>query len=267
MTKVYSDRVFYENVLGNILSTPISISYSTKHIQTYLHSRSNSLTSRNSFVPFVNERDATGKLLKKDQTKSNPVITKKHASSQEILSKKSNYSNLSNTRNVAFLSAVQPNKSRIKRNRYPSPPVGLYHPQETESTRNTKRTSFMKGNSDSSNTQYVRVASLDRVDHETGNKNLTRRVQGFSMSKQIARNKPEDCKYDDWQKPKVILPEHLSKYKGMYHQSGFAQLSIEKFPKKFMEISKKQEDLIKQKLTELREMEMSLKKKSNWYKH
>lgn len=265
MTRFYTDLLNYEKALENVLSSPISSSYSTKYMQSYMHSRTSSCTSRNSFVPFVNERDSTGKLLGTEESNSRVTTVRKSTTSNQILPSKPKRSN------VAFLSTLPPSSSRIKRAKLSSPPVGCYNPIPSDSIQYIKPSHSSSYNirSHTSKIHHGRVQSLNDVNYNVSYKSIGKKVRTFSMAKQAARyNTHEEFKLNSGilENPGLNLPEYLSKYKGMYHTSSLAKLELYRFPRKFMELSRQQEDLIREKITELRNMETFLKKKSNWYK-
>ena len=265
MTRFYTDLLNYEKAVENVLSSPISSSYSTKHMQSYMHSRASSCISRNSFVPFVNERDSTGKLLGTEESNSRAITIRKSTTSKAILAPKPKRNN------VAFLSTLSPSSSRINRAKFSSPPVGCYNPIPTDSIQYIKPSHSSSSNipSYTYKIHHGRVQSLNDVNYDVSYKSLSKKVRTFSMSKQAARYNPHEeseLKSGALESPRLKLPEYLSKYKGMYHTSGLAHLELHRFPRRFMELSKQQEDLIREKITDLRNMETFLRKKSNWYK-
>jgi hypothetical protein len=265
MTRFYTDLLNYQKAVENVLSSPISSSYSTKHMQSYMHSRASSSTSRNFFVPFVNERDSTGKLLGTEESDSRAITLRKSTTSNEILTIKPKRNN------VAFLSTLSPSSSRIKRKKFCSPSVGFYNPIPTDSIQYIKPSHSYSSNmkSHGSKIYHGRVKSLNEVNYDVSCKSLGKKVRTFSFAKQLARHdahEESNLKSGTLDSPRIKLPEYLSKYKGMYHRSDLAHLELYRFPRRFMELSKRQEDLIREKITELRKMEAFLRKKSNWYK-
>jgi hypothetical protein len=265
MNRFYTDLLNYQKAVENVISSPISSSYTTKHMQSYMHSRASSSTSRNLFVPFVNERDSTGKLLVTEESNCRAITLGKGTTSNKILATKPKRNN------VAFLSTLSPSCSRINRAKFSSPSVGFYNPIAADSIRYIKsfNSCSSKIKSDGSKIYHGRVKSLNEVRYDVSCKSLGKKVRTFSFAKQLARHdahEESNPKSGTLDSPRINLPEYLSKYKGMYHTSELAHLELYRFPRKFMELSKRQEDLIREKITELRKMEAFLRKKSNWYK-
>lgn len=94
---------------------------------------------------------------------------------------------------------------------------------------------------------------------------FSRHYNTLAMDKQLAREKSnEDYDYEEklLRAAKFELPDHLKKFKGIYHQGEFGKQKIDNFPKEFMDVAKDLNENIMKRMEELKEIGKLIKKRA-----
>eukprot|EP00359_Climacostomum_virens_P003488 CAMPEP_0204910320 /NCGR_PEP_ID=MMETSP1397-20131031/8869_1 /ASSEMBLY_ACC=CAM_ASM_000891 /TAXON_ID=49980 /ORGANISM="Climacostomum Climacostomum virens, Strain Stock W-24" /LENGTH=188 /DNA_ID=CAMNT_0052080443 /DNA_START=174 /DNA_END=740 /DNA_ORIENTATION=+ len=126
---------------------------------------------------------------------------------------------------TAFYSTLNKTKSRRQKQIYPSPPLGTYDPTPSYLLTAHQKPFAKISKTDRFANSHRQTQSTDYLDYERVYRMMEKRVSGFSMQRQLARERAE---YDyekeraELYRPALQLPEHLRKFKGLFHVSDFA---------------------------------------------
>jgi len=168
------------------------------------------------FLPFINERNSTGKLIKSELP--NPSFTKTafHVSKNPKPSK--------SHRNVAFFRTISESNARVSKKTNDSLPVGLYNPHYPDKTHLalSKSSRFLSES-------HQRRSSLDYIDlNEVYSKHKVSTQQTINIDKQLSRkiSPPSQFSEQSLYIPSVNLPEYLKKLKGLYHVGELSKSKI-----------------------------------------
>lgn len=197
-----------------ILVSKVGISYTTKNINSSVKADLRSLPIK-SFVPFVQERDGVGRML--------PSLSENTLKKTKVKEPITSHSPPLTRRNsAAFSSTVAKTTSRRQKEIYPSPPIGLYDPTPAYQITAHAKVATKTSNTGRFTNRHRQTQSIDFVDYNQAYKTVGKRVSGFSMQHQLAREKVE---YDyekeraELYRPGLKLPDHLKKFKGLFHIS------------------------------------------------
>lgn len=206
-TEAAADQLF------GILASPLKNSYTTRNIRSSVQTSLN-FQQLEGFVPFVQERDGIGRLL---PSLSEPSLAKSRLKERVVKTTPK----LTRT-STAFSSTVMKTRSRRRKEIYPVPPLGLYDPKPTyqlqHSRKNLKTSKTHRFASWSSHTQSPFYMNYDQVYSI-----LNKRISGFSMQRQLAREKAEhdyDNERAELYRPVLKMPDHLKKFNGLFHVSA-----------------------------------------------
>jgi hypothetical protein len=197
--------------LSVILSKQVKSSYSAHYINDSVQV-SISATSSKAFIPFIQERDGIGRLLPSNSVSCIPKVRRETHKTDLPFRRQ----------NSAFNTTISKTTRRRHRETYPSPPIGLYDPRPAFTLAaypklNTKHSSsirFSKGISQDKST--------DLIDYDRAFQSMQKRVSGFSMQLQRAREKAEhgyEKERAELCRSAFEMPEHLKKFKGLFHVS------------------------------------------------
>eukprot|EP00359_Climacostomum_virens_P005460 CAMPEP_0204909278 /NCGR_PEP_ID=MMETSP1397-20131031/8033_1 /ASSEMBLY_ACC=CAM_ASM_000891 /TAXON_ID=49980 /ORGANISM="Climacostomum Climacostomum virens, Strain Stock W-24" /LENGTH=266 /DNA_ID=CAMNT_0052079057 /DNA_START=685 /DNA_END=1482 /DNA_ORIENTATION=+ len=199
--------------LSYLLKKPIKPSYTTRLTRNLVKSYATSVDI-DSFVPFVQERDNVGRLLPSLTERTLPKIKRRNKSCQ--------IGSLTQTRNHAFSTTLSKTTSRRHVEIYPRPPIGHYNISPLCLSTSRRRSSVDLQTTGRTSLATKRVSSVDYVDYDKIYSILERKVSTIDLKKQLAREK-EDYDFErerrELYRPPLILPDHLKKYKGLYHVS------------------------------------------------
>lgn len=168
------------------------------------------------FIPFALERSPTGKLLPRPGEGVERDLKQCHRETAR--------SPIRVLKPLAFGHTIQPSKSRIRHERYPSPPPGLsthLWPQLPADSHKLPRTRSRFGQ------VHIRTHSMDFINYEA----ISRKphITGVDMSKALARDKEVGVDLEEvLGRMTFKLPEHVRKFKGFYEGSGLKSNGLEK---------------------------------------
>jgi hypothetical protein len=222
--------------LSQITRQPFKNSYTVRSLKASLHASLPDLPER-TFVPFLQERDGIGRLLpplsevslkRKDKLAHSTAVSSRNSPSPSMSS--------------AFNSTVAKTTRRRRKEVYPSPPIGLYDPKPAYEL--TAHTKFIVKTSSTARfaNSHRKTLSVDYIDYDQINRLLMRRVSGFSIENQLAREKlANDYEKEraELYRPALKLPSHLTKFKGMFHVSDLKAEESEQIKKSAEEIDMK----------------------------
>lgn len=169
------------------------------------------------FLPFINERDSTGKLLKSNYSNSSLNFSKLSPK----IKKKDSHLNVP----VAFYKTICTTHSRVSKRSNDHLPVGLYNPKYSDKQTNMKQsksTRFISKN-------HAKKSSLDFIDlNEIYSKNKASIQSVIDMDKQLPRKILPNKKFSErnFLIPAVNLPDYLKKLKGLYHTGELGKSKI-----------------------------------------
>ena len=169
------------------------------------------------FIPFVNERDATGKLLWRTLLTDEPFRPHPPAITTPRHSKP----------NAVFFRTADTTSPKLKRARYVSPPIGFYDVGQRPLTIQKKRLNTAAVIQHSQ--QMSRARSTDFLNIDEVFRRVDKHVSVVDMARVTARARAQVMTEEEkWLlAPKFELPEHLRKYKGFYDVSGLDTHRIE----------------------------------------
>ncbi len=217
----------------------------------FLTSTLPSAESRNSkdFIPFINERDSTGRLLSHHESPES-----KHKHSKSISAPMQS----ATKPDIAFLRSKAQISSRVCKKSNDLLPVGIYNPRPYESVHLPMSKSNRFGHA-----KKLRRSSLDYADiNEIYTKNKSKPQKLVLMEKQLPRKMIEEHSISE-QKfllPRVVLPEYLDKLKGLYHSGVLAQSKIYNIRKDASERTLELKDRLNQHISSLRNINTFYKK-------
>jgi hypothetical protein len=199
--------------LSVMLRNQVKNSYSTHYITDSVQANLTA-TSSKAFIPFIQERDGIGRLLPSNSVTSLPKVRKESDKTDLPLKRQ----------NSAFNSTISKTTRRRHLEIYPSPPIGLYDPKPAYMLTaypkpTTKHTSSIR----LSKAQRAKK-STDYIDYDRAYEAMKKRVSGFSMQRQLAREKAEhdyEKERAELYRPAFEMPKHLRKFKGLFHVSDF----------------------------------------------
>lgn len=169
------------------------------------------------FIPFINERDSTGKLIKSNN--SNSTLSFSKFSPQ--IQKKSNQLSVP----VAFYKTTWKSHPRVSKRSNDSIPVGLYNPKYSDKQSNMKQSKSSRFISES----HARKSSLDFIDlNAIYSKNKASIPNSINMEKQLPRKILPSKKFSErnFLIPALNLPDYLKKLKGLYHTGELGKSKI-----------------------------------------
>lgn len=212
MNSLKSDSPLLSILLRNT-PDPANVS-SIKCLSSTLRPKQN--TNSSEFLPFINERTSTGKLIKPELPTS--CLSKKAFHKSKKLKPSKSH------QNVAFFKTISKSNARVSKKSNDSLPVGLYNPHYPD----RNQLALSKSSRFLSET-HQRRSSLDFLDlNEVYSKNKVSTQQTINMDKQLSRKILPTPQFSDQSLliPAVNLPEYLKKLKGLYHVGGLSKSKI-----------------------------------------
>lgn len=202
------------NQLSYILAKPIKPTYCTQLTKRSVENCIPTLDFE-SFIPFVKERDNLGRLLPSLTERSLPRVKQRNKSVQ--------YNSNTRRSSLAFNSSTNKTYSRRHIQIYPSPPIGHY--QVTPPlNHNSLSTAIDHQSTGRLKPGHKKALSVDFLNYDRLYSVKEKHVIGFNMRNQLAREKFEndfEQERKELYRPQLKLPDHLKKYKGLYHVSDF----------------------------------------------
>lgn len=171
-----------------------------------------SAASSKAFIPFIQERDGIGRLLPSNSVTCIPKVRMETHKTDLPFRRQ----------NSAFNTTISKTTRRRHRETYPSPPIGLYDPKPAFmlaaypklNTKHSSSVRFSKGPSQDKSTDFI--------DYDRAYQSMQKRVSGFSMQLQRAREKAQhgyEKERAELSRSAFEMPEHLKKFKGLFHVS------------------------------------------------
>ncbi|CAG9323701.1 unnamed protein product [Blepharisma stoltei] len=222
---------------------PLAISDTPKRVNLY---------KSNIFIPFVHERGSTGKLLSsRFLVPENTPRTNLEPGSLPKTPKK-----------APFLSSSLKTLPRTKA-KWKIPEVGYYNPKPAYEMGHTKSMQFLSTPTYRTKISKRNVLSTDLMDMDEIHQRFFKHIKAPSLDKQLSRERQEENnELDEFLKwPPLELPEHLKRFKGMYHLGEFAKNEIYEMPKNFMDVAKEINENINLHMKELKEIQKQMKRK------
>lgn len=201
-------------------STP-SLS-SVKNLCKHLKDESESYNSK-CFLPFVNERDSTGKLITSNTNRSSSMLNLEDNKVRKI----ARYQKSDNS-NVAFLTSIKKTSARVSKKSNDFTPVGLYNPPSIYEVHSKKSLPISKSVRFLEAKNQKKACSIDMVDMNELYRKNSKKIPSVSIEKQLFRpifHKKNDIS-EKLMIPRVDLPEYLKKFKGLYHIGEFSKTDI-----------------------------------------
>jgi hypothetical protein len=205
---------------------------SVRIISSYIKSSIQS-SSPSEFIPFVHERDNTGKLI----LSSSSVILSQPASPNPKKFQNSRKTKVKSIENVAFLTSKYKTSARVSKKANDFAPVGLYNPVAMFDIQSHNKSPVFKHKSYSERKKMMRSSSIDLLDLRDIYTKTMKKVPTVSMEKQLPRD-PIKKTLENMDKitiPKVHLPDYLKKFNGLYHVSEFGKSKLFPLPKDTVE--------------------------------
>lgn len=168
------------------------------------------------FIPFVNERDATGKLLLRTLMTDEPQ--RQHSAA--------GFTPRAGKRNAVFFRTADATSPKLKRERYVSPPIAFY---DVCPRPHTIQKRLSMASPPPPVPQMGRARSTDFLNVEEMYRKVDKHVMVVDMARVTARARAQEMTEEEkWLfAPKFELPEHLRKFKGFYDVSGLDTHRIE----------------------------------------
>ena len=173
-------------------------------------------SSINFFIPFAMERSPTGKLLPRLSDEAERNLKQCHRNTAR--------SAVRVLKPLVFGYTLHPSRSRIKHDRYPSPPPGMTKhvwplPRTDKRKLVPARNRFGE--------MHTRAHSMDFINYEAISQK--QHITGVDMSKALARDKEVGVDLEEvLGKMAFKLPDHVRKFKGFYEGSGLKSNGMEK---------------------------------------
>ncbi|OMJ90227.1 hypothetical protein SteCoe_7425 [Stentor coeruleus] len=202
-----------------------------------------------SFLPFINERDSTGKLLSSHNNRSSSQINLMENRVRKITPIQK-----PDKRSLAFLTSKEKTSARVSKKSNDFTPVGLYNPTSIYEVQSKKNLPIYKSARFLGVKNQKRASSIDDIDINELCKKNWKKVPSVNIDKQLLRPMFRE-KSDISEKlmiPRVDLPDYLKKLKGLYHIGEFGKTEIFPLKKETIEMSKALKDRLTQHIFHLR---------------